>query len=240
MSESGAGGDASAGDADATTTAFGCADHASALFCADFETGPFNANWGYTFFRNGGTLVLGAGRFGSGLVATVPARADPGVSTRPAATVETSVTLTARAPLTLAFDMNIPSAATGGGVVDIGGFDFHGPFYVVTFRMENDGTIHLHEYGDPLGSNPNLLTDAPLTAQPAIGSWVHVAMALTFPTSSSARLVVTFDGATTFDGPIGASPYASQPFVYAGINNAESAASLGRTVDVDDILVTTP
>ena len=136
-------------------------------------------------------------------------------------------------------DLKIENADTGGGVIDIGGIDFHGPFYVVTFRMENDGTVHLHEYGDPIGPNPQVLTDFPLTMQPAIGTWLHVAMQLTFPTGP-AHLVVLFDGATAYDGPIGASPYASQPFFYAGINNSENSATLARTVDVDDVLVTTP
>jgi hypothetical protein len=240
MPESGTGDTSQGGDAATPVVPFRCADHAAALFCADFESGAFNTGWDTIYVPNGGTLAFGAGRFGRGLVATVPTRAGtPTPSTRPNAAVEKGVSLAARAPLTLAFDVKIESGAGGAGVVEISGIDFHGPFYIVTFRMVDDGTIHLHEFGDTVGANPVIINDFPLIVQPAIGSWVHVAMQMTFPSASSARLVVLFDGATAYDGAIGAAPYASKPFVYAGISNAESAGQ-ARTIDFDDILVTTP
>ncbi len=228
------------GDGETTTPPFRCADYPSAVFCADFDDGAFNAGWAKTYLRNGGTLALGAGRSRTGLVATVPTRSNPTASTRPVADLEMGVALSVRQPLTVAFDMLREAGGGGGGVIDIGGIGFHAPFYIVTFRVENEGAVHLHEYGDPLVSGgPSLSTDFPLGVQAAIGTWVHVTVQLTFPKATEAHLLVTFDGATAYDGAIGASPYASTPFVSAGVNNAESAGQ-ARTVDFDDVLVTTP
>jgi hypothetical protein len=237
--EGGTDGGQDAGDGAATTQTFRCADHPGALFCADFDNGPFNVGWTDIYDPNGGTLALGDGRFGRGLVATIPTHGATTPSTRPGATLETGVNLPARAPFTFAFDTKIESAAPGGGVYEISGIFFHVNFYVVTFRIEDSGAIVLHEYGDPIGSAPFLLNDFPLMVGPPIGSWVHVAMQMTFPSSSSVHLRVQFDGAIAYDGAIGASPYASPPFVYGGISNAENAGQ-ARAVDFDDIVVTTP
>ena len=215
-----------------------CAAHAGAVFCADFENDPINAGWLDTLNANGGTVLTGPGRDGRGIACRVPTRAGTSSSNRPTAALHGPVLLQARQAFTLAFDMNI-AVAGGGGVLDIGGFHYSGPFYVATFRMQDNGSVSVHEYGDPFMGAGQVLADYPLIVQPGIGRWVRVEMKVTFPAGNDVHLVATFDGALAYDGKLSAAPYASQPYIFGGINNAENAGQ-ARTVGFDDILVTTP
>jgi hypothetical protein len=208
-----------------------CAAHASAVFCADFERDPINAGWFDTLNAN-------AGRDGRGIACRVPARGGTSSSNRPSAAFHGPVAIVARQPFTLAFDMNI-AVASGGGVLDIGGFHYSGLFYVATLRMQDDGTVSVHEFGDPFMGAPQVLADYPLILQPGIGRWVRVEMKVTFPVSNDVHLIVTFDGALAYDGKLSAAPYASQPYLFGGIGNAENAGQ-ARTIGFDDVLITTP
>jgi hypothetical protein len=215
-----------------------CGAHAGAVFCADFEKDPFNAGWIETLRANGGTVLTGPGRDGRGIECRVPTRAGTSDSTRPSAALHGPVLLQPRQPFTLAFDMNI-AVAIGGGVIDIGGFNYSGVFYVATFRMQDNGIVTVHEYGDPTMGAGQVLADYPLIIQPGIGRWVRVEMMVTFPAGNDVHLVARFDGALAYDGKLSAAAYASQPYIFAGIINVENAGQ-ARTVGFDDVLVTTP
>jgi hypothetical protein len=226
------------GDGSAAT--FACTDYPGAVFCSDFESVSVTTGWSSSFANNGGSIEAGEGRFGRGLLARVPTRGStPTTKTRPNAALEKALSLAPRQPFTVSFDMNI-EPGSGGGVVDLGGIYFPVVYYVVTFRMENDGTIHMHEYGAPTGNMPEVVTDKSLLGQPPKGTWLHVVMKTTFPTGADAHLTITFDGTVVYDDASAASRYADQkPSIYAGVSNAESAGQ-AQSVRFDDVLVTTP
>jgi hypothetical protein len=222
----------------AVATPFRCSDHPAAVLCSDFEGPSLTAGWNNTLTSNGGVLESGNGRFGRGLSSRIPAWSGAVAATRPNAALETSLPLAPRQPLTLSFD-TIIQPGTNTGAADFMGILFHGAYYIVAFRMDDDGKVRLLQYADPTQMMPELVTSAPLLVQPAIGTWVHVVMQLTFPAGRSAHLTITFDGTPAFDGDVAAGAYASQPYVNVGLHGAGSAGQ-GRTLLVDDVLVTTP
>lgn len=223
-----------------SVTPFACTDYPGAVFCSDFESVPVTTGWSNSFTNNGGSFEAGEGRFGRGLLARVPMHGStPTPNTRPNAAVEKALPLAPRRPFTLSFDINI-EPGSGGGVVDLGGIFFPVVYYVVTFRVEDDGRVHMHEYGAPSGGMPEVITDKAILDQPPKGTWLHVVMKATFPTGADAHLAITFDGTVVYDDVIAAGRYADQqPAIYAGISNAENAGR-ARSVRFDDVLVTTP
>jgi hypothetical protein len=220
-------------DLDADVKPFACSDHVGATFCSDLDGTPVSLGWTEPRVQSDGTVTSVAGRFGLGMLASSPPRTDPTDSV--IAELTTTLPIAAHAPFTFAFDTKIDSS-TGAGTVDLANIEFHGPYYVVSLRLNPSGTMVLRYYGDATGSASNLDERLPLLAQPALGRWVHVVMHMTFA-SSEPRLTVSFDGTSAFDGTIQAEPYASVPAVSVGIGGTDD---LGNAFQVafDDVLVT--
>jgi hypothetical protein len=215
-------------------TPFRCADHADAVFCADFETDPFDRGWDEQLDTNGSYALIPA-RSSRGLSSSVPARADD--SQRVAAGLADTVVMTPGTSFTYSFDILLGATLTTANIVDFGGFVFHGPYYSAVLRSSN-GDFYLQEYGDATGARPVLSTGHALTAGPKAGVWSHVEMRFTFAQSSS-HAVVKLDGATVLDGDIAAYQYASTPHLVAGITNVEGHGTAFTTV-IDDVLATAP
>jgi hypothetical protein len=217
---------------------FRCADQV-AVFCADFDTDPFDVGFSDTIAPAGGTLSAGPGRFDRGLVAQTPVR---NTATRPGASrVKFLDMIPARTSFTYAYDILV-EPASGAGTLDYGGFYFNGPFYTMSLRSSDDGKVFLHEYADAdlVGGFPELNRSRPLAHGLAPGVWSHVAIKITFSPGASA-LKVTFDNEVMADGmSIDAYRYADDnPKIPVGIFGAED---VGKAVKMtfDDVLVTMP
>ena len=239
--EGGADADAVPGDAPSSSDAadaagpFRCPQQ-SAIFCADFESDPFDMGL-VTTVESGGALRTTTGKFGRALEATIPMRA---TSTRPNAAIIKPLPMPAATPFTLSYDVLVDDPI-GEGVIDYGGFFFNGPYYILALRSDTGGTVYLHEYADPFMFEINPLNRSRTLAHgPVVGKWTHVVMKVTFASdATSSSLKLTLDGDTVLDAAIDAYRYGGQPKLTIGIANAEDKGKAARML-YDDVLVTSP
>jgi hypothetical protein len=227
--------DSVVGDVVDAARPFRCAEQ-TAVFCADFDTDPFDVGFNEIITEEGGSVVAGSGRFGRGLVAQIPLH---GASNTPAAiALKVLDGLSATTSFTYAFDILIEPAA-GAGYLTYAGFFYNGPYYEMNLRSDDEGRFYLHEYADAFMAIPALGRDRLIARGPVPGTWTHVVMKVTFSVGSSKLKLMFDDDVMMDDAPIDAHRYASTPKIPVGIYDTGNA---GKAVKLtyDDVIVTTP
>lgn len=203
-----------------------------ALLCEDFDTHGLT---GWSQVASTGTVTLGSGRAGNGLVASMPARDG---SSRLSAVIERTFTLPARTPFTVAYDLMV-SAVQNVGVVDLHFFSVKSQYYELGLRFADYGAhSFVHDYGDSVGGGGTVGDD--FAIEPVVpATWTRVALTVTYP-PGSVHARVTYDGVSKWQDDIPAGNYNSTTrFLSLGIGSTERAGN-AITVTIDNLVVTSP
>jgi len=148
------------------------------------------------------------------------------------------VTLPARTPFTVAFDLNV-SAVSNVGIVDVHFFYLKPPYYELGLRYGDYGShSFVHDYGDSVGGGATVGNDFAIEPV-AAATWTRVAVAITYLTAST-HAVVTYDGVSKWQDDVPADNYnATSKYISLGIGSTEHAGG-AVTVQIDNVVVTSP
>ena len=214
---------------------FRCADHATAVFCADFDGEPFDLGFEKVPPANGAGSGASTSFFSSpprSLLATLPARGSSPML--PVAGVLRR--LPGTRSLLLSFALRIEESTDQDGI-DVASISYRpaSGFYGVFLRYRRNPAPNflLFEFA----TSPSLTRFVDLPGRPKLGAFAHVEMTLDVASTSSAISVAVDGSPLVVTSPLSAHQYVtSTPIVQLGIVGSNDT---GGPIEIrfDDVLV---
>lgn len=215
------------------TTPF-CAQHESALFCADFdESADAAAGFSNTYFSDGGVVMLSTSEFSTPPASLLAGNTTlaSGQSTHAAEVRKTGVTPTKS--LTLDLDFRVDALATQGSYVEAFAIVANGtPRSSIQLNVKSAST----EVGEELVYADGGTTYTPhyFPAPLALGTWAHLTIALDFV---GRTITVSVDGTIVVDHVTLVAGFTTGSVdLYVG-NAYSPGPSSGASILYDDVLV---